>query len=185
MLWVDTRLEWLPPSPNIRTPSAALAYPALGLVEGINVNEGRGIEHTFERIGAPWIDGEELSLALSRLELPGVVFRPTRFTPQSTAAAPRPKYESERCSGVAMTVTEPSRFEAVRTGLTAIATIRSLYPDAFEWVRRGERYWIDLLLGSDRPRRALEQGLGVSEILRRERAELYRFLERRAEHLLY
>ena len=55
-----------------------------------------------------------------------------------------------------MTITDPPRFEAVRTGLTTIATIRRLHPEAFEWVRRGERYWIDLLLGTDRPRRALE-----------------------------
>ena len=66
MMWEDTGLSWNPPSPNIRTARAALAYPAFGLMEGINVNEGRGIEDTFERIGAPWIDGEKLAAALSR-----------------------------------------------------------------------------------------------------------------------
>ena len=75
MLWKDTGLSWNPPSPNIRTARAALAYPAFGLIEGINVNEGRGIEDTFERIGAPWIDGAKLAAApvaggASRCSLP-------------------------------------------------------------------------------------------------------------------
>ena len=84
-----------------------------------------------------------------------------------------------------MTITDPPRFEAVRTGLTTIATIRRLHPEAFEWVRRGERYWIDLLLGTDRPRRALEKGMAVDAIVGREAPELARFVERRRAYLLY
>ena len=185
MMWEDTGLSWNPPSPNIRTARAALAYPAFGLMEGINVNEGRGIEDTFERIGAPWIDGEKLAAALSRAKLPGVRFRKTSFTPRAITASPRPKYRDEICYGVAMTITDPPRFEAVRTGLTTIATIRRLHPEAFEWVRRGERYWIDLLLGTDRPRRALEKGMAVDAIVGREAPELARFVERRRAYLLY
>ena len=52
LIWEETGLPWIAPSPNIRSPRAALAYPALGLLEGINVSEGRGIDETFERIGA-------------------------------------------------------------------------------------------------------------------------------------
>ena len=185
MLWKDTGLSWNPPSPNIRTARAALAYPAFGLIEGINVNEGRGIEDTFERIGAPWIDGAKLAAALSQAELPGVRFRSTSFTPRAIAASSQPKYRDEICYGVAMTITDPTRFEAVRTGLTTIATIRALHPEAFEWVRRGERYWIDLLLGTDRPRRALEDGMAVSAIVGREASELARFVEHRRAYLLY
>ncbi|TDI44482.1 MAG: DUF1343 domain-containing protein [Acidobacteria bacterium] len=184
-LWKDTGLSWNPPSPNIRTARAALAYPAFGLIEGINVNEGRGIEDTFERIGAPWIDGEKLAAALSQAELPGVRFRSTSFTPRAIAAAPRPKYRDEICYGVAMTITDEARFEAVRTGLTTIATIKALHPEAFEWVRRGEGYWIDLLLGTDRPRRALEDGMAVDAIVGREASELARFIEHRRAYLLY
>ena len=185
MLWKDTGLLWNPPSPNIRTARAALAYPAFGLIEGINVNEGRGIEDTFERIGAPWIDGEKLAAALSQAELPGVRFRTTSFTPRAITAAPRPKYRDEICYGVAMTITDEARFEAVRTGLTTIATIKALHPEAFEWVRRGEGYWIDLLLGTDRPRRALDEGMAVDAIVGQEASELARFIEHRRAYLLY
>ena len=84
-----------------------------------------------------------------------------------------------------MTMDEPNRFEAVRTGLVTIATIRALFPESFQWVRRGERYWIDILLGTDRVRLALEEGLDVEEVLRSDKREIERFAERREAHLLY
>ena len=185
MRWEDTGLSWRPPSPNIRTPRAALAYPALGLLEGVNVNEGRGIEATFEVMGAPWIDAEKLKRALEAAQLPGVRFETSEFVPRSIPAAPRPKYVNQRCFGVRMTILDPGRFEAVRTGLTVIAVLRELYPEHFRWIRRGDRYWIDRLLGTDRPRRALDRGDRVADILAREKEELERFLAERTSQLLY
>jgi uncharacterized protein YbbC (DUF1343 family) len=88
MLWDDTGLTWRPPSPNLRTPRAALAYPALGLIEGVEISEGRGIEETFEKIGAPWIDEAAYAAALNALGLPGVQFLPTTFTPRAMPASP-------------------------------------------------------------------------------------------------
>ena len=185
LIWEETGLPWIAPSPNVRSPRAALAYPALGLLEGINVSEGRGIDETFERIGAPWIDGGRLSSVLNRLDLAGASFRPTSFVPRKTAAAPRPKYENERCSGVELTMTSPQELDAVRTGLKVIVAIRTLHPDDFEWIHNDGRYWIDALLGTDRPRRAIEEGMSVEDILESERPALERFLKVRAEHLLY
>jgi uncharacterized protein YbbC (DUF1343 family) len=183
--WVETGLLWIAPSPNVRSPRAALAYPALGLLEGVNVSEGRGIDKTFERIGAPWIDGERLSAVLNELELPGASFRPTSFIPRSIAAATRPKYENRRCSGVELTITSAQDFVAVRTGLEVIAAIRALHPDDFAWIDDDGTYWIDRLLGTDRPRRAIDEGVPVVEILESEQAALRGFETIRAEHLLY
>lgn len=185
MLWDDTGLTWVPPSPNIRSVRSAIAYPALALLEGVNVSEGRGVEETFERVGAPWLDAHRLSAALNSRGLPGVAFRPTSFTPRALAAAPRPKYLGEPCRGVELVVTDPSKLEAVRTGLTVIFAIRSLNLDDFEWVRHGDRYWLDNLLGTDRPRLALEAGASVESILEREHAALEQFRRARAGHLLY
>ncbi len=185
MMWEETGLSWFAPSPNIRSPRAAIAYPAFGLLEGANVSEGRGIEETFERIGAPWIDEDRLSAALNALKLPGISFHPSSFVPRSLAAAPRPKYLGERCHGVELVLTAPGEFEAVRTGLAVLATIRSLHRDDFQWVREGERYWLDELLGTDRPRQAIEAGVSVEEMLDREQAALAQFHRLRAAHLLY
>lgn len=185
MLWVDTGLTWRPPSPNLRTARSAIAYPAFGLFEGIEASEGRGREETFEIVGAPWIDERAYAKALTELRLPGIAFRPVQFVPRSIPAAPSPRFQDELCRGVAVEIRNPRKFEAVRTGLSAIFTLRSLFPDSFHWVRNGERYWIDLLLGTDRPRRALEAGATVEEVLRQEQSSIERFLQERRSYLLY
>ena len=42
MLWRDTGLSWVTPSPNMPTPDTALVYPGGCLIEGTNLSEGRG-----------------------------------------------------------------------------------------------------------------------------------------------
>lgn len=185
MLWDDTGLPWRPPSPNLRTSRAALAYPALGLMEGVEISEGRGIEETFETIGAPWIDEAAYAAALNALGLPGVRFLPATFTPRALPAAPDPRFRGELCRGVTLSIEDPRRFEALRTGLAAIETLRSLYPGSFRWVRNERHYWIDLLLGTDQPRLALEAGVPLERILERERIAAESFVRTRKPHLLY
>lgn len=185
MMWNDTGLRWRPPSPNLRSPRSAYAYPALGLLEGVEVSEGRGTEETFEKFGAPWIEEKALADSLRRRGLRGIQFRPTSFVPRSIPAAPRPRFQDELCRGVAVEVDEPREFEPVRTGLATIEELRSLFPRSFRWVKRGERHWIDLLLGSDRPRRGLDAGRRLDEILDAEEEAVERFVLERRSHLLY
>jgi uncharacterized protein YbbC (DUF1343 family) len=185
MLWDDTGLTWRPPSPNLRTPSSALAYPALGLMEGVAISEGRGIEETFEKIGAPWIDGAAYAAALNSLGLPGVRFDPATFTPRAMAASPDPRFRDQLCRGVALRLVDARRFEPVRTGLAAIETLRSLYPGSFRWVTNERGYWIDLLLGTERPRLALDAGVPLDRILERERSAIENFVRERKPYLLY
>ena len=53
MLWEDTGLPWVPPSPNMPTPDTARVYSGGCLLEGTNLSEGRGTTRPFEWIGAP------------------------------------------------------------------------------------------------------------------------------------
>lgn len=55
MTWADTGRPWVPPSPNLRSAEAALAYPGTALLEATNVSEGRGTESPFLLLGAPWL----------------------------------------------------------------------------------------------------------------------------------
>jgi hypothetical protein len=52
-------------------------------------------------------------------------------------------------------------------------------------VERDGKYWIDLLLGTDRPRRALDGGAGAVSILHAEDEALARFVRERQPYLLY
>ncbi|MEW6337449.1 MAG: exo-beta-N-acetylmuramidase NamZ domain-containing protein, partial [Acidobacteriota bacterium] len=51
--WRDTGRIWVPPSPNLRSADAALAYPGTCLIEATNVSEGRGTDTPFLLFGAP------------------------------------------------------------------------------------------------------------------------------------
>ena len=50
----DTHLPWINPSPNLKSPTAAVLYPAIGLIETTNISVGRGSDKPFEHIGACW-----------------------------------------------------------------------------------------------------------------------------------
>ncbi len=129
-MWADdTGLQWVPPSPNIPTPTTATLYPGLCLFEGTNMSEGRGTTKPFEYIGAPWCDGERWAETLNGLRLPGVRFRPVVFTP--APATESTKYAKQACGGVAIHVTDRERFRPIETALYMLAVLTSEYSDQF------------------------------------------------------
>src|SRR5262245_6002430 len=69
MLWEDTGLAWVAPSPNMPTVDTARVYPGGCLIEGTNLSEGRGTTRPFELVGAPFLDGARLASALARRAL--------------------------------------------------------------------------------------------------------------------
>lgn len=126
--WDATHLEWIDPSPNMRSLTAALLYPGMCLLEATNIAEGRGTPTPFEHCGAPWIDGKVLADALRALDLPGVTVTPTRFTPTAR------KYAGRECGGVRFAITDRKMFRSYEFGLALIHTIAQLYRTAgFRW----------------------------------------------------
>ncbi len=89
----DTGLNWVNPSPNMRSLEAALLYPGIGLLETTNVSVGRGTDTPFEVMGAPWIRERELAELVNRANPPGVRVVPIRFTPTSS------KFEGRNAAG--------------------------------------------------------------------------------------
>src|SRR4029077_9566208 len=65
LLYDQTGLAWINPSPNMRSLTEALLYPGVGLLETTNVSVGRGTDRPFEILGAPWIDEHKLAAALN------------------------------------------------------------------------------------------------------------------------
>jgi uncharacterized protein YbbC (DUF1343 family) len=51
MLYGDTELPWVFPSPNMPSPATALVYPGQVIWEGTNISEGRGTCLPFELFG--------------------------------------------------------------------------------------------------------------------------------------
>jgi uncharacterized protein YbbC (DUF1343 family) len=147
LLWRETGLPWVPPSPNMPTAEAALIYPGTCLGEGINISVGRGSAKPFEWLGAPWIDAVKLADALNDLELPGLRWRPLAFQP---CAEP---YSGELCEGVQPHVIDPAALRPVAAGVALIAMIAHLYPNDLRWTKTH----FDRLAGSPRLRESLLQ----------------------------
>jgi uncharacterized protein YbbC (DUF1343 family) len=117
MLWNDTGLPWVLPSPNMPTIETAIVYPGMVLLEATNMSEGRGTTRPFEIIGAPYFKTVEVLQELKKYNLKGCVFREHDFIPTFQ------KWQGTYCSGVQVHVTEPRRFEPVFTTAAIVHAI--------------------------------------------------------------
>lgn len=115
--------DFYPTSPAIQNISTALVYPGMGLLEGINVNEGRGTEKPFMQFGAPWINAEELQEQLFEKLTFGVKTKPCSFIPTDSL------YKNEECHGLELTLTDEKTFYSVSFGIKLISLLMQLYPN--------------------------------------------------------
>jgi len=131
--WFDeTGLEWINPSPNLRSLNEATLYPGVALVEGTNVSVGRGTDTPFEVLGAPWINARELSSYLNARQIPGVRFVPVTFTPTSS------NYSGQACHGVNIFVTSREFLDSPELGFELAAALHVLYPEQFHIEKMAE-----------------------------------------------
>src|SRR5262249_11338306 len=172
--WYDeTGLEWIDPSPNMRSLAAAALYPGVGLLETTNVSVGRGTDTPFEVLGAPWLDGRRLAQLLNARAIPGVRFSPVHFTPSASVFA------GQRCGGIRMDVVDREALRAVSLGIEIAVALRDLHP--LDWERQS---FLRLLANADAMRR-LEKGENAPSIIASWQKSLEDFEKRRARFLLY
>ncbi len=163
MVWKDTGLNWIFPSPNIPTTETTFVYNATCVFEGTNLSEGRGTTKPFEIVGAPWINPEQLASRMNQHGLPGVKFRPMYFTPTFS------KHKGEMCGGVELIVNDQNIFEAVKTGWTLLYECKKLDETNFKYLlpyKEGLHPMIDLNNGNS----FLREGVYTLE-------ELYKVIE--------
>ena len=173
-MWFDeSGLPWINPSPNIRNLVAAILYPGFGIVEATNMSVGRGTFAPFELYGAPWMNGNKLAEEMNQRGLRGLQFVPAEFTPDASVFA------GEKCSGVRVVLTERSKFESLRAGLTFIDAICRLHGDVFEIEK------ISPMIGDGSVAEKIKTGVAVEAILRGWRSQQRDFLARRKKYLLY
>lgn len=184
MSFEQTSLPWVPPSPNMPTPSTARVYPGGCLIEGTNLSEGRGTTTPFELVGAPWLDGLLLARSLRERCDDSAAFRPASFRPMFQ------KYAGTPCEGVQVIVRDPQRFSPFRVYLHLLQAVRAANPSQFAWRTapyefESTRLAIDLLLGRSGLRQALERGVPVADLEAGWREGLESFEAERIDCLLY
>ena len=172
--WFDsTGLEWVNPSPNLRSVTAAALYPGVGLIEGTNVSVGRGTDSPFELLGAPWMKSKELAAHLNARGIAGVRFVPISFTPTSS------NYKDQVCQGVNIVLTDRNGFDAPELGIELAAALHKLYPADFKIEKMqgllvNQAAYDGLMAGQD-PRRIAQDWMD----------ELAKFGKVREKYLIY
>jgi uncharacterized protein YbbC (DUF1343 family)/1,6-anhydro-N-acetylmuramate kinase len=178
MMWPDTGLSWVPPSPNLPGFEEVVCYGGTCLLEGTNLSEGRGTTLPFRTFGAPWLDADALAADLSGRNLPGFAFVPARFVPTFS------KHAGQRCRGVRIHVTDAHAARPLRMGYAILDALRALHPRELELLpanAQGKAPFLDLLAGNALAR----QGAGLDALLDRERADALAFERERRPFLLY
>ena len=170
----ETGLPWVNPSPNIRSLTQALLYPGIGLIEFTNVSVGRGTRTPFEHVGSPWIHEGRLAQDLQEEGLTGIVFLPTKFTPDSSV------FKGEDCGGVRFVVTDRDALRPIDIGLALMRLIHEQHPSTFTLKEKGNV----LLRHQDTLDRILD-GASAVEVRKGWKKGLDRFLKRREAFLLY
>jgi len=179
--FIDTGLPWVLPSPNMPTLDTALVYPGGCLLEGTNLNEGRGTTRPFEIWGSPFLAAAELT---RRVQAEGATLRALSFSPMFH------KHARERCFGVQVHVSDRRKLRSYELYLRMIAEARNLSDGQFGWRTAAyefvsDRPAIDLLTGGPEFREAVDSGAGIDKVIERERASAQRFEQARGAFLLY
>jgi len=169
--WFDfTGLQWVNPSPNIRSLNAATLYPAIAMFEySTDYSVGRGTDSPFEQIGAEWINGRELAGYLNRRGINGVRFYPTSFSGPT----------GKTVEGVRFVITNREVLDITQLGLEIAAAQVKLYPGKLTLQLNGK------LVGDRQVLQSLTTGEAPGLITGRLSAELSSFLDRRKKFLLY
>jgi uncharacterized protein YbbC (DUF1343 family) len=179
----DLGLKWIKPSPNMPSPTTALLYPGMGLLESCNISEGRGTARPFENIGTPWLDHQKIAIIINEEKLPGIKIDTTSYVPvDMPGVAMNPKFEGQRCNGLLFTITDPHRFLSVAYGIHLICKIKKIHPDHFAWKSPQSRL---RLFGNDETLAAIDDGKTPAEIIQSWQSKLEAFMKTREQYLLY
>lgn len=176
MLFDQTGLPWVNPSPNIRNVREAALYPGVGFLEIMPISVGRGTDAPFEVIGAPWIDGVALADNLNARRLPGVSFTPTRFTPVSS------KHKGVECGGVQIMLWDRRLCRPSELGIHLADALARLFPEQMDAKTLG---LMQTMIGNASIPAALAKGTPPEEIIASWSKDVDAWLTRRKPFLLY
>lgn len=175
MMWNETGLQWVMPSPNIDNWETAVVYPGQCLFERTNMSEGRGMTKPFIVTGAPWVNAEKAAGDLNSRGIRGAYFRPLYFIPRSsgTGSNRRGKPWDEMCGGVEIMLTDPAAYRSVEAALHIIDAYRKTSPDSLRWSP-------PVIM-----RKLNEPDVTVEEVVKACQDDVEEFMDIRQKYLLY
>ncbi len=179
MTWKQTGLPWIPPSPNIPNPEAAMCFAATGSTGETGIfNLGLGTPLSFQVLSANWLDANFAANSLNNLRLPGIVFKAINFKTQNSVTAP----------AIQLCVNSPSKFCPVLVEIAILSFFKQNYPSKFRFSTDGKITRIqmfDKAMGTDLVRRGVEAGWDYRKTAGLYQANLQKFREKSKKYMMY
>ncbi len=160
MIYEDTGLPWVLPSPNIPFKETPMYYASAGICGELYgfMNIGIGYTLPFQIFGAVWLDPDKLKERLDSYELPGISFRTIWFKPFSGSQ------KGQLVKGLQYFFTDYEKARLTDTQFYVIQAVAELYPDkkAFEVITGYGLF--DKVCGTDYVRLELAKRYKVADI---------------------
>ena len=161
MLYEDTGLPWVLPSPNIPFKDTPQYYAAAGICGELYgfMNIGIGYTLPFQVFGATWLDPEALKTRLESYNLPGVSFRTIWYKPFSGSQ------KGQLVKGLQYFFTDYENARITETQFYVMQAVAELYPDkkAFEVISGYGLF--DKVCGTDYVRTRFSERYKVADII--------------------
>ena len=151
------------PSPNLPNDQSIMLYPSLGLLEGTNINAGRGTEFQFQRYGAPFLDKDHYKF---------------NYTPQPNFGSKYPKHKDEVCYGADLSNVKFERAFTLKYVIDAYknATLKSKVFNTKNFTTHA---------GTAKLQQQIESGLSEDDIRKTWQNDLNAYKKVRESYLIY
>ncbi len=184
MLFNNTGLPWVLPSPNLPTAESSYVYPGQVVFEGTNISEGRGTTKPFELFGAPFADIDQILEYIDQEHLKGSHIRPACFEPTSN------KWQGEPCAGFQIHITNIDKFRPYITSLALLQAFIATGKSGFQWKLppyeyEFEKLPIDLIIGNRNIRERIENLEPLNEIEKSWQIELENYINIKQKYHIY
>lgn len=146
MTYDQTGLQWIPSSPHIPQPISATFYPVSGILGELGyMSIGVGYTIPFQMFAAEWINADDLSANLNRLQLPGLHFRPIHLKPFYSVG------QGKQLQGVQVHIMNYEKVRLSEIQFYLMQEIAALYPDRAVFDHADEKRYrmFDQVSGSD------------------------------------
>lgn len=180
MLFNDTGLPWVLPSPNIPYPQSAINYPCAGLAGEFSnyLNIGIGYTLPFGTFAAEWIDADKLKDRLDSYGIQGMEFRTIHYKPIAGSSS------GKLIHGVQYFITDYDAACLTLTQFYVMQAVHELYPSVNPF-GTGRNDMFDKVTGSDYVRTRFGASYKVRDIIQYWNKDVEDFKTLSAKYYLY
>jgi uncharacterized protein YbbC (DUF1343 family) len=181
MLYEDTGLPWVLPSPNIPFKESPMYYASSGIMGELYgfMNIGIGYTLPFQIFGALWLDPEKLKERLESYELPGISFRTIWYKPYFGSLA------GKLVKGLQFFFTDYEKARLTDTQFYVMQAVAELYPDKKSFDVANGIGLFDKVCGTDYVRKEFVKRYKVADVIEYWRKDEEEFREMSRQYHIY